>query len=143
MPMKPPHPCRRRGCYRLPIPGSDYCAEHTQPASWGRPPVFLHQCATPGCSARVRRGHCPEHAAARERQRPNADVRLWYQTPRWRRLRLTVLNDEPICRDCQRERSTDVDHVVPHRNDAALFWDRDNLAGRCHGCHARKTRRGE
>lgn len=31
--------------------------------------------------------------------------------------------------------STLVDHVIPHRGDARLFWNRDNWQGLCDHCH--------
>ncbi|MCC7244019.1 MAG: HNH endonuclease [Acidobacteria bacterium] len=39
--------------------------------------------------------------------------------------------------------TTDVDHIVSHRGNPKLFWWRQNLQGLCHGCHSRKTQRGE
>jgi 5-methylcytosine-specific restriction protein A len=75
------------------------------------------------------------------------EVRRWYHTARWRRLRQLVLSEEPLCVDCIKEdrieASTDVDHEIPHRGDEELFWSRENLHGRCHSCHSRKTQRGE
>ena len=104
-------------------------------------------CATPGCGIVVARGHCQVHTLMRERLRPNIDVRQLYQTPRWRYLRAEVLQDEPLCRVCRAEGrvepATDVDHVVPHRGDLPLFWDRANLQPLCHACHSAKTQRGE
>ena len=104
-------------------------------------------CATPGCAARVGKGHCPSHARVREQGRYNADMRKLYASPRWFRLRAQVIQDDPLCRGCQAagmlEPSTDVDHVVPHRGDLSRFWDRANLQALCHACHARKTQRGE
>ena len=60
--------------------------------------------------------------------------------------RLSVLSEQPLCVDCEADErivaATDVDHELPHRGDLALFWDRDNLRGRCHACHSRKTQDG-
>ena len=28
-----------------------------------------------------------------------------------------------------------VDHIVPHKNDKALFWDESNWQGLCFACH--------
>jgi len=53
----------------------------------------------------------------------------------------------PLCVDCHArgvvEPSTDADHEIPHRGDAALFWNLENLRGRCRPCHSRKTREGK
>ena len=104
-------------------------------------------CATPGCAVRVVKGHCPPHALMREQGRPNVDTRRLYQTRRWRILRASVLQDDPLCRVCHGhgviEPAVDVDHIVPHRGEPFAFWDRDNLQALCHACHARKTQRGE
>lgn len=31
--------------------------------------------------------------------------------------------------------ATVVDHIVPHRGDMKLFWDRDNWQALCKACH--------
>jgi 5-methylcytosine-specific restriction protein A len=107
----------------------------------------LRPCAARLCHTLTRGGRCAQHARELDQQRPNADVRLWYHTPRWKQLRAQVLAEEPRCCDCLTEgrtaASTDADHQVPHHGDVVLFWSRANLRGRCHACHARKTRRGE
>jgi len=77
------------------------------------------------------------------RARPNAAIRRLYFTPRWRALRAAVLLADRACVVCQAAPSTIADHLVPHRGDPALFWNRDNLQGLCATCHSRKTRRDE
>lgn len=37
------------------------------------------------------------------------------------------------------EPATDVDHIVPHKGNHELFWDRDNWQALCHHCHSVKT----
>jgi 5-methylcytosine-specific restriction protein A len=54
----------------------------------------------------------------------------------WRRLRLMVLNREPLCRKCQRP-ATVVDHIRP-LNDGGPN-DLDNLQPLCKRCHDHKT----
>jgi 5-methylcytosine-specific restriction protein A len=102
----------------------------------------MQTCAQPRCPVLVEKGYCPTHAA-----RPNADIRRWYHTALWQRLRALVLREEPLCRECLKEGrdtpSTDVDHIIRHQGIWALFFDRANLQGLCHACHSRKTRRGE
>ena len=57
----------------------------------------------------------------------------------WRRLRESVLRDEPLCRRCAAEGrlvpATDVDHID---NDAGNN-QRANLQSLCHSCHSIKT----
>ena len=55
----------------------------------------------------------------------------------WRRLRVMVLREEPICRVCQHEPSTQVDHITAKTKGGTN--DRDNLRGICASCHSRKT----
>ena len=67
-----------------------------------------------------------------------------YFTDEWRKdLRPTQLMREPFCRECakagRRIRATDVDHIVDHKGNWAVFCDRGNLESLCHSCHSRKT----
>lgn len=62
---------------------------------------------------------------------------------KWRRLRATVLRDQPLCVRCLPlgfvKAATDVDHIVPHKGNMTLFWDRNNLQPLCKSCHSHKT----
>lgn len=107
------------------------------------PQAPLRPCPAPGCSALVVSGRCPTHAVEQAHQRDNYDIRRWYRQARWRRLRLEVLRDEPMCHDCRQSPSVEVDHVQKHEGNEAMFFSRANLAGMCARCHTRKTRRGE
>jgi 5-methylcytosine-specific restriction protein A len=46
-----------------------------------------------------------------------------------------------MCSACHREAATVLDHIVPHRGVARLFWDQTNWQALCVHCHAVKTRR--
>lgn len=109
------------------------------------PSSALRPCAMPACPVLVREGYCPAHARLVERARPNRDVRRWYATVRWFRLRAQVLFEAAqTCAGCGHvDAALDVDHVVPHRGDPVLFWSRGNLQALCKSCHSRKTSRGE
>jgi 5-methylcytosine-specific restriction protein A len=78
-----------------------------------------------------------------ERQRPSAARRGY--GPRWRRARAAYLRRHPLCVSCaaagRLEPATVVDHVVPHRGDAVLFWNKRNWAALCKPCHDAKTAR--
>lgn len=68
-----------------------------------------------------------------------AEYRKLYKTARWRALRAQVLAAHPLCVSCQRGGrivpATVVNHIVPHRGDVNLFFDRNNLEGVCKPCH--------
>lgn len=115
-------------------------------------------CVAPGCEEIAAAGasHCPTHAADRDARqkarRAQAQTsaaaiagRQLYANPRWQRAARRYLAQHPLCSDCGElgvvEPATDVDHVVPHRGDRALFWDRSNWQPLCHRCHSRKTAR--
>ena len=52
-----------------------------------------------------------------------------------------------LCQECKAKDliqvATEVDHIVPHRGDYALFWDETNWQGLCKSCHSAKTRAGK
>lgn len=56
---------------------------------------------------------------------------------RWRKLRLRVLRDEPLCRFCKQQGRTTlaqvVDHIVPKREGGTDA--RENLQPLCAPCH--------
>lgn len=88
---------------------------------------------------------CPTLTAGRwcEAHRQHAGHQL-YNTKRWKDLRDAVRLEQPFCEALGCTRVTDhVDHRVPHRGNAALFFDRANLSGLCREHHSEKTARGE
>lgn len=66
---------------------------------------------------------------------------------KWRNARLGFLRKHPLCVHCHAEGkvgvATEVDHIVPHRGDKKLFWDRKNWQGLCKPHHSRKTGQGQ
>ena len=107
----------------------------------------LKPCAQPGCPALVESGRCPDHDRKRQynRDHPRGSSTAQGYGQRWRRARARFLGAHPLCAQCQREgrvtAATVVDHKVPHRADAALFWDESNWQPLCGRCHDRKTAR--
>ena len=61
----------------------------------------------------------------------------------WRKASRRFLNENPLCALCKqagRIRGSEVtDHIIPHKGDMALFWDRNNWQPLCCRCHSRKT----
>jgi 5-methylcytosine-specific restriction endonuclease McrA len=63
---------------------------------------------------------------------------------RWQKARATYLRRNPLCVICKRAgritAAKVVDHITPHKNDQALFWDTaGNWQALCKTCHDRKT----
>ena len=54
-----------------------------------------------------------------------------------------IFQSHPLCAECRKQgrytKATVVDHIVPHRGDQKLFWDRSNWQPLCKACHDRKT----
>lgn len=69
----------------------------------------------------------------------------WYNSARWKASRLGFLRENPLCADIYGKHkpavavATDLDHIKPHKEDWALFWDRANWQGLCKRCHSTKT----
>lgn len=78
----------------------------------------------------------PEKAVQNQWTR-NEEVAALYHTPRWRRLRKVVLNNEPICKICKIAMSDTVDHKTPV-SKGGDFWDIVNLQGVCKPCNNKK-----
>ena len=89
-----------------------------------------HPCAHPGCSALVRSGkkYCDMHAKQHPEEIRSAAKRGYGNE--WRKARKKFLEAHPLCEECLKldryVKATDVDHIVPHRGDPILFWDRSN-----------------
>jgi 5-methylcytosine-specific restriction protein A len=96
------------------------------------------------CGNVVPSGHrCPCHIirdrdrkAAFDRKRPSARQRGYDSD--WQRERAAFLFVNDTCRrpGCGAP-ATVVDHVVPHRGDRRLFWQRSNWQALCKPCHDR------
>ena len=61
----------------------------------------------------------------------------------WQKARIVFLHKHPICKLCADKgrvcKAEAVDHIIPHKGDRQLFWDRENWMALCIGCHNRKT----
>ncbi len=69
--------------------------------------------------------------------RPTAQARGYDSA--WRKARAGYLAKHPFCVFCyqrgQRVMASHVDHIVPHKGDKSLFWDKTNWQSLCQGCH--------
>lgn len=71
----------------------------------------------------------------------------------WLRAREAWLNIHPLCECCKAygcqccadgsgvTAGKVVDHIIPHKGDMKLFWDRSNWQSLCVPCHNSKTAR--
>jgi 5-methylcytosine-specific restriction endonuclease McrA len=66
--------------------------------------------------------------ARHDERRPTARERGY--DSKWDKARAEFLAEHPHCRVCG-EPATVVDHIVPHRGDPKLFWDRKNWQSLC------------
>jgi 5-methylcytosine-specific restriction protein A len=96
--------------------------------------------------------HCPHHhrlftgsrcpdceregKARADARRPNSGERGY--DAEWRKARADFLDAHPTCSHCDAP-ATVVDHVVAHKGDKTLFWDRSNWQPLCKRCHDHKT----
>jgi 5-methylcytosine-specific restriction protein A len=73
-----------------------------------------------------------------------AGYRKHYGSARWRRIRASVLAENPLCQWCIEreivEPATEVHHKEPHRGDMTKFWSGPFLAT-CKSCHASRGQR--
>lgn len=87
------------------------------------------------------RDRARDRGASADRRRLNANARGYDR--RWRNAARVFLARNPLCVACLRAGRTTpagvVDHVIPHRGDAALFWTEANWQALCKTCHDRKT----
>lgn len=100
-------------------------------------------CKHPGCAALIPHGqmYCEEHKPLHTKDRAHAAERGY--GAKWQRERRKFLESNPFCVKCYEEghitMATVVDHIVPHRGDQKLFWDRGNWQPLCEHHHNVKT----
>lgn len=58
---------------------------------------------------------------------------------RWEKARRFYLSEHPLCVMCMKKGDVTpaavVDHIIPHRGDQQLFWDRSNWQSLCKPHH--------
>lgn len=115
MPSKPKKPCKHSTCYNLTDNG--YCEQHEKIQK--------------------------EKIQRYDKERGTASERGYGY--RWQKARKTFLSRNPlcVCDECK-ERivplpANVVDHIIPHRGDQKLFWDKKNWQPMNKRCHDKKT----
>ena len=80
-----------------------------------------------------------ERKARHDEQRPSASERGY--GVKWREARAAFLAKHPKCVKCGAP-ATVVDHVIAHKGDMRLFWDRNNWSPLC-AHHHNSTKQSE
>ena len=113
-------------------------------------------CRLPLCKKLTLDGVCDNHKAEYERRRQDAinkrariaDSKRGSADSRgynsiWRRVRKGFIEKHPFCVHCEEKGVINpadvVDHIVPHKGNKEVFWDRDNWQSLCYSCHSIKT----
>ena len=100
-------------------------------------------CRHPGCAELVPVGakFCEAHKAMHPEDIRSASSRGYGSA--WQKARKQYLSAHPLCVMCMKEgqyrKATVVDHIIPHRGDEKLFWDRSNWQSLCKRHHDLKT----
>lgn len=114
------------------------------------PQAALRPCPKPGCRSLTQGGPCFQHRQQRNREldaRRGTRTQRGY-TNRWLRAVSLWLAEDPLrqfCTDPHKRHGrrlvmgTQTDHIIPHRGNQQLFWDRNNWQRLCDGCHGLKT----
>jgi len=104
-------------------------------------------CTKPGCNAYAltNRSRCAAHPPHREYDSKRPEYRALYTTIGWSDMKRNQLRSHPLCAEHGRKgrvvAGSQVDHIIPHKGDLALFFDPSNLQTLCASCHSRKTAR--
>jgi 5-methylcytosine-specific restriction protein A len=91
----------------------------------------------PTCRSLTTARRCPTCVQRQAPQHQRFAKTIDYTGKRWRTLRAQVLSQSPLC-PCGAV-ATVVDHVRPHRGNAAQMFEPTNLQALCKSCHDRKT----
>ena len=122
MPIRPKRPCRHFGCGKLTDGG--YCEIHRA--------VYQEK----------QKNRIKESRERYDKKR--LPFRQRGYSARWDRVAKNHLHFNPLCVMCadmgRTVGATVVDHVVPHKEDAAKMWGGD-LQGLCASHHSQKTAR--
>lgn len=133
----PKRPCGRGGCNEYCAPGFHYCAKHQAEYEAKKKAAAARWLANASAGRAMTD---EEKDRARETERRDFTIftfsRLY--TRKWHKVARGFLARHPVCAVCGAP-ATEVDHIVPHRGDPAVFWDAKNWQPLCHQCHSRKT----
>lgn len=105
----------------------------------------LRPCRKSGCNVLTSDTYCEQHKKERQTMQ-NAYRKTAHErgyTSKWSKASKGYLLINPWCTECLKlgryEAATETDHIIPHKGDMKLFWDKNNWQGLCHSCHSKKT----
>lgn len=102
-------------------------------------------CRHGGCRVLTTEGYCEKHKPTANAGRLSSAARGYGY--KWRQSSKLYLAKHPYCAECarqgRRELATEVDHIVPHKGDMKLFWDRTGRACAIPATQSRQLRRTE
>lgn len=104
-----------------------------------------HVCGQPGCPALVVGApRCPAHQPPQPKR--GSSTQQGYGS-KWRKAKAAYLAVHRWCVECQRHGhatpSTCIDHIVAHKGNRELFWNRRNWRASCISCNSSKAAREE
>lgn len=82
-----------------------------------------------------------ERNARHDQRRPSARERGY--DAKWDRERAAYLTFHSTCLHCHMRPATIVHHIIAHRGDRSLFWNRSNWMPVCQPCHDGPIQRRE
>ena len=111
--------CSKAGCPNFRIEGSSYCEKHDYIRV-----NYLEKRA--------------EYLSNRPRDWTKYQRTGNYSSSRWKKESKDFLKTHQYCEMCG-DYATVVDHIIPHRGDEELFWNKENWQPLCKSCHDKKT----
>ena len=152
MPKKAKKSCAEKYCSNL-ISEGRYCEVHKRKGE--REPTNPHMrqedfvrakmpCAEKFCPNLVSEGrYCDVHKREKENNYEREAYRSVYTTTKWRVKRAIFLKQNPLCVMCLKNNvftpATEIDHIIPHRGEFRLLWNRENWQALCKHHHSSKT----
>jgi 5-methylcytosine-specific restriction protein A len=110
--------------------------------------MIVKLCNYPGCSTLTKSYYCPIHQKKAEQNRKglfqntkrttSKNYHSLYQTYKWKKTSREFLKENPFCVLCG-AKSEITDHIIPHKGNEEIFYNKNNLQALCWKCHSKKT----
>lgn len=105
----------------------------------------LRYCAVPGCREKVTHGRCSLHHYHKRAHETRYQHGQTGYGRKWRKARTAFITrpENVLCVQCKAQghirRADEVDHIIPHKGDQAIFWNEANWQPLCRMHHSIKT----